>query len=195
MAVEADLATGRRACPRTEIGLGVRGGAIIDTPNFYGNLGGQAQLFGSWAFRRKTELFATLEPVTFGFTQNATLTKPGTIQSLSFYVAQAAGNLRLGIYDASGPNGGPGAKKAETNEFVAAVGWNAVPVVTPVLLPVGDYWLAYAPSDSNLHFELAGDGTGTLVYYSNPYGPMPATFSDAPTTANDHWSFYATLSE
>ncbi len=73
--VEADLATGRRACPRTELGLGVRGGAIIDTPNFYGNLGGQAQLFGSWAFRRKTELFATLEPVTFGFTQNATLTK------------------------------------------------------------------------------------------------------------------------
>lgn len=73
--VEADLASGRRACPRTEVGLGIRGLAIIDTPNFYGNVGVQAQLFGSWAFRRKTEVFATLEAVTGGFTQNATLTK------------------------------------------------------------------------------------------------------------------------
>jgi hypothetical protein len=73
--VEGDFASGRRACPRSEVGLGVRGLVIIDTPNFYGNVGGQGLLFGSWAFRRQTEVFATLEAVTFGFTQNATLTK------------------------------------------------------------------------------------------------------------------------
>jgi hypothetical protein len=71
---EADLAAPRRACPRTEIGLSIRAQAIIDTPNFYGNLGGQGALFGSWAVRPTLELFAALEALTVGFTQNATLT-------------------------------------------------------------------------------------------------------------------------
>lgn len=73
--VEADLASGRRACPRNEVGLGVRGLGIIDTPAFYGDVGAKGSLFGSWAVRPTTELFATLEAVSFGFTQNATLTK------------------------------------------------------------------------------------------------------------------------
>lgn len=72
--VEADLATGRRACPRTEAGLGARFGAIIDTPKFYGTLGVNGLLFGSWAFRHDTELFATLEAVNFTFTNSAGLT-------------------------------------------------------------------------------------------------------------------------
>src|SRR5512132_2620232 len=33
----------------------------------------------------------------------ATLSQTGTVQSLSFYIGTAAGNLRLGSYDASGP--------------------------------------------------------------------------------------------
>ncbi|MCU0695791.1 MAG: hypothetical protein MUC96_04580 [Myxococcaceae bacterium] len=70
----ADFGTGRRACARTEVGLGVRGAGIIDTPNFYGNVGAQGVLFGSFALRPTTELFASLEAVSFGFTQNATLT-------------------------------------------------------------------------------------------------------------------------
>jgi hypothetical protein len=73
--VEADLAVGRRPCPRTEVGLGVRALAIIDTPAFYGNLGGAGVLFGSWAVQPRTELFASLEALSVGFTQNATLTK------------------------------------------------------------------------------------------------------------------------
>lgn len=71
--VEADLATGRRACPRTEAGLGARFGAIIDTPKFYGSLGVNGVLFGSWAFRPDAELFATLEAVSFNYTVNAVL--------------------------------------------------------------------------------------------------------------------------
>jgi hypothetical protein len=71
--VEADLATGRRACPRTEAGLGARFGAIIDTPRFYGSLGVNGVLFGSWAFRPDAELFATLEAVNFNYTVNAVL--------------------------------------------------------------------------------------------------------------------------
>ncbi len=71
---EADVATGRRACPRTEIGIGGRFGAIIDTPDFYGVLSVNGVVFGSYALRDTTELFATLEAITYNFAQNAVLT-------------------------------------------------------------------------------------------------------------------------
>lgn len=71
---EADLGTGRRVCPRTEVGLGARLGATIDTPDFYGAIRADGHLFGAWAVRPDTELFATLEAVTFNFAQNAVLT-------------------------------------------------------------------------------------------------------------------------
>jgi hypothetical protein len=124
--------------------------------------------------------------------QKATLDQAGTLQSLSFYVTQAAGSLRLGIYDATGPNGGPGALLAQTNAFVPVVGWNTAPVITPVHLAAGTYWLAYVPSDNNLHFRV--DRTsGTLEWFPFTFGAMPAAFSTTPTIETGHWSFYATL--
>ncbi len=72
---EADLATGRRACPRTEFGVGARFGAIIDRPNFYGNLAVNGLLFGSWALSPRTEVFATLEAVNYAYVVNATIEK------------------------------------------------------------------------------------------------------------------------
>ena len=71
---EADMTTGRRACPRTELGLGARFGAIIDTPDFYGAVSVNGLLYGSWALRPTTELFATLEAVNFTYAVNAVLT-------------------------------------------------------------------------------------------------------------------------
>jgi hypothetical protein len=71
---EADMTTGRRACPRTEVGLGARFGAIIDTPDFYGAVSVNGLLYGSWAVRPTTEIFATLEAVTFNYAVNAVLT-------------------------------------------------------------------------------------------------------------------------
>ncbi len=125
--------------------------------------------------------------------QEATLDRAATLKSLTFYITNAAGNLRLGLYDDTGPNGGPGAKKAETAEVAAVAGWMTVPVVTPVALAKGNYWLAYAPSDNALGFRQAGDGTGHLAYFSQTYGPMPDAFSTTPTTDTNRWSFYATL--
>src|SRR5262249_45414856 len=87
--------------------------------------------------------------------QQATLGQPATIQSLSFYVTAAAGNLVLGIYDATGPGGGPGVKKAETAAFAPVVGWSNANVTTPVSLPAGSYWLAYLPSSNALAFRKA----------------------------------------
>ena len=125
--------------------------------------------------------------------QQASLGQIATIESLSFYVSAPAGRLRLGVYDATGPGGGPGAKMAETNEITPAVGWNTAPVISPVSLPAGAYWLTYFPSDDNLNFEIT-TSTGSYRYYSLAYGAMPPTFSTTPNGGTGHWSFYATLS-
>src|SRR3989344_4180243 len=124
--------------------------------------------------------------------QQTTLSQTATIQSLSFYVTTAAGQLRLGIYDSAGPGGGPGQKKAETNSFTPTTGWNTANVITPVSLPTGTYWLAYLPSSSSLAF--VDDYTGSAKWYSYTFGSMPQTFSTSPTGGYAvHWSFYATL--
>ncbi|MBI3337452.1 MAG: PQQ-dependent sugar dehydrogenase [Candidatus Staskawiczbacteria bacterium] len=123
--------------------------------------------------------------------QSATLSQLATIQSLSFYVNGAGSDLRLGIYDATGPSGGPGTLKAETNAFTPVVGWNTANVITPVSLPAGNYWLAYLPSSNTLAFPKGG--AGPSYYYSYAFGPMPNTFSATPNTAVDHWSLYGTL--
>jgi hypothetical protein len=123
--------------------------------------------------------------------QSASLSQTATLQSMSFYVATAAGKLRLGLYDSTGSGGGPGAKKAETGEITPVVGWNTANVITPVTLTSGTYWLAYLPSDNNLHFRLAG--TGQERHYGFTYGSIPNTFSTSPLSGTAHWSLYASL--
>ena len=105
----------------------------------------------------------------------------------------AAGKLRLGVYDSSGPGGGPGALKAQTAEITPIRGWNTANVTSPVSLPAGTYWLAYFPSDNNLAFLKRADASSAGKYYSLAYGALPATFSTAPSSTPSHWSFYATL--
>jgi len=121
--------------------------------------------------------------------QRAWLGQSATLRSLSFYVTQAAGRLRLGIYDARGPGGGPGAKKAETAEITPVVGWNTANVLVPVSLPPGNYWLAFLPSSNNLHFRRASSGSQRYCSYS--YRALPATFCTRTTSLTNHWSFYA----
>ena len=128
----------------------------------------------------------------FLLVQNATLSQSATIQSLSFYVTTASGSLRLGVYDATGPGGGPGALKAQTNAFTPVLGWNTANVITPVSLPAGDYWLAYLPSSSSLNFA-ANFSIGSFKYASFNFGPMPATFPAVVGQGTTHWSLYGTL--
>jgi hypothetical protein len=122
--------------------------------------------------------------------QQATLPDTSVLQSISFYVTNAAGKLRLGVYDDSGPGGGPGNKVAETAEISPVNGWNKA-TTSPTVLAEGTYWLAYFPSSSSLAFrkDLSGQG----AYYTQNYGVMPATFSTFPTKETVHWSLYATL--
>ena len=125
--------------------------------------------------------------------QDATLSQTAIIQRISFYVTQASGGLRLGVYDATGPGGGPGTLKAETRTFTATVGWNTENVTTPVLLPAGTYWLAYNPSSSALHFA-TDFGVGSYRGVSFAFGPsMPTTFPSATLQGTTHWSLFASL--
>src|ERR1700692_80426 len=123
--------------------------------------------------------------------QSATLTQTGTVQSLSFYVTTAAGNLVLGLYGTNAA-GTPGQLLAYTKAFVPVVGWNTQPVVSQAVLAPGTYWLAYWPSSNALGFTWGP--TGKWYYQSLTYtGVLPNTFAQTHTDAG-HWSFYATLS-
>ena len=124
--------------------------------------------------------------------QDATLSQTATIKSLSFYVNLADGELRLGIYDATGPAGGPGALMAQTASFTPVVGWNTQNVIAPVSLPAGKYWLAYFPSSSNLHFATKFS-FGSFWAAQVGFGPMPAIFPTNAFQGATHWSLYAGL--
>ncbi len=95
-------------------------------------------------------------------TQNATLTKQAVLNSISFYVTNASGNVRLGVYDATGPSGGPGTLKAQTASFAAVKGWNTKLTTTQPTLNPGTYWLAFLPSSNGLSF-VKGQGYGSIV--------------------------------
>ena len=79
--------------------------------------------------------------------QIETLTQPGVIVNLTIYIETASGHFVLGIYDATGPGGSPGILLAQTGITLAAVGWNVVPVLVPVPLAPGLYWLAFNSED------------------------------------------------
>jgi hypothetical protein len=126
--------------------------------------------------------------------QQATLTQPATLQSLSFYVTTALGNLRLAVYDSSGPRGKPGKLLAQTASFKTASAWDTVPTKTTPLLNPGKYWLAYLPSSNDLSFQKQNN-TGACYYYSHSFSSgFPTTFSTSPKSCTPTtWSFYATL--
>jgi hypothetical protein len=123
--------------------------------------------------------------------QQATLSQNATIQSMSFYVGTAAGNVRLAVYDNSGSGGGPGAKVAETAEIAPTItGWATANTTTHPVLTAGTYWLAYSPSSSSLHFR--ADSGGTFRSAGFTYNVLPATFPAA-TNQTGQWSLYASL--
>src|SRR5262245_33967137 len=72
--------------------------------------------------------------------QSAQLATGGSLKTLSFYVTNVAGSIRLGLYDNSGPNGFPGKLLAQTASTTAVAGWNSVPVTHVVSLAPGRYW-------------------------------------------------------
>lgn len=119
--------------------------------------------------------------------QQAVLTTPGILQSLSFYVLTAVGDLNLGVATASGSQ--PGTEILETGTFTPTTGWNTVAVPdTP--LSAGTYYLIHSPTSNSLEYKYDSDGS----YSQEAVPPGEITFpwnENHNGTAN--WSFYATL--
>lgn len=126
------------------------------------------------------------------WSQSADNTQAGTLRSLSIYVSSTpAGTMQLALYDNSGSGGGPGKLLASTKMFTVAQGWNTQPVITPVTLPVGTYYLAFELQSSAVRLTLTNSGSKFYKYVA--YGPFPSTFGSA-TSAVGHRSFYGTVS-
>jgi len=144
-----------------------------------------------------TQVFTTVDNgnANLLLVQDAILSQDGTLQSISFYVIQVAGMMRLGLYDSTGPGGGPGNIIVQTASFSPSVGWNTR-AVSPTPLIAGKYWLAYTPSSNNLAFPVQRGVTGVHKWVQRTYQAMPAVFATNPTTESgpSQWSFYATVS-
>ena len=84
--------------------------------------------------------------------QQATLPVTSVLQSMSFYVTNATGKLRLGVYDAGGLGGGPGNKVAETGEITPTVGWNEANVIAPCICLGGHTGLRTSRATTISHF-------------------------------------------
>lgn len=122
--------------------------------------------------------------------QSATLTSSGILESLSIYINNTGGNLILGVYDSSGASGSPGHLLAMTASFVPVTGWNTQPVVSPVALSAGTYWLTFLASSNTLGPVYVARGSG--IYSSPSYSSMPSSFGSG-TSQTDQYSFYANL--
>ncbi len=119
------------------------------------------------------------------------LSQPATIQSISFYVTAASGQMYLGIY--SGSTVQPFQLLASTPVFTPVNGWNTQKVSAPLLLQAGTYWLAYLPNSNSLGFVKQDVGLGS-VFVNYAFSMMPPTFPTAGvTTTSSQWSLYATL--
>jgi hypothetical protein len=123
--------------------------------------------------------------------QEASLSQSATIQSMSFYVTAADGELVLGIYDATGPSGGPGILVAQTAAFTPEVGWNVAATTTTPTLAAGNYWLAYFPSSGALSF-VKQNNSGNCRYYPVQFtSTLPQTFSSTPSKPSGYQPFRA----
>jgi len=123
--------------------------------------------------------------------QPVTLTQTATLQSLSFYVVNPAGNLVLGLYGASASRA-PGQLLAYTQPFVPVAGWNTHPVINQPILVPGTYFLAYFASDNNLSFPIFFSSNWCGDYPVIYSGVFPQSFAFVHGDAG-HWAFYATL--
>ena len=120
----------------------------------------------------------------------ASLGQTATIRSMSIYFKAASGLVRLSIYDDKGNY--PGTLRAQTREFVPAVGWNTQNVTSPVTLGAGNYWLIWQTDNHNIGVAYT-HGTSAYIVSGYAFGPPPAAFPSGGRSSPDE-SIYATLS-
>ena len=110
----------------------------------------------------------------------ATLAAIGTLSTLSVYVGTTApgAHLRIGLYSTDA-NGRPGALLAQTVEGTAIAGWTTLPVIAPVSLAAGTYWVLALTDNHSVGYRYASGLPSTSFYgwATQAYGPFPATIS------------------
>lgn len=102
-----------------------------------------------------------------------------TVDTLSLYVENPIGMVRLALYRDSSTNpGNPGDLIAETDNIILKNGWNSG-AITPKLLTAGiTYWLAYNLSAGGGSYNTTFYNSGGLMKErSYSYGPFPNTIS------------------
>jgi hypothetical protein len=62
---QRDFGIVRSACPRTSVGVGIDGRAIVENENFYGNIRAAARVDASFQPFDQLELFTTVEPLAY----------------------------------------------------------------------------------------------------------------------------------
>lgn len=92
---DAAIDAQRSACLRSELALHVPISALIDTPGFYGELGGGLQLGGRYVVREKLELSANVRLANYHFVQNAV--NKATETQIGPFVVGAAYGRRWGV--------------------------------------------------------------------------------------------------
>ena len=117
----------------------------------------------------------------------ATLASAATLSSLSVYIGATTpgANVRLALY-ASDAGGTPTTLLAQTAEGAAVAGWTTLPVISPVSLAAGTYWILALTDNSAVVYRYATGLPSTSFYGWAPqtYGPFPAaiaTWHRAPT--------------
>ena len=122
--------------------------------------------------------------------QQTSLPLAGTLQSLSVYVDTSSGKLALGLYDATGPSGGPGKLLASTLAVSPTTGWNTLPVVTRVPLAAGNYWLALTVDNNTMVLRRVLSGSAKRAFSFTLMNPYPASGFNAV----QKYSLYGTVS-
>lgn len=166
----ADYAVGRRALGRTEVGLGILGNAIIDTPDFYGALAGGALLYGSYALSDKLEVFGSLEAVKVEYVQNASL------KALQYGLGQATAGATYTVYRQGGMALSPSGRVMLPTDFSS-------PNVRTVGLELGVAGNWTPTWQLELHGYLGGDLSAGLS--AAPALPRPGLLA----TAGAQYSF------
>jgi hypothetical protein len=119
------------------------------------------------------------DSMNFGYLNGyrATLSQPGTLQSLSVYAGATSpgARMRIALYTNSGGN--PGTLIAQTGEGNVAVGWNTLAVPGNIPLAAGTYWIVMQTDDPQTLLRIAfNQATSQQAgWTAAPYGAFPAT--------------------
>jgi hypothetical protein len=104
-----------------------------------------------------------------------TLAVAGTVTKIGIYLATAAGNVRLAIYDDDGASNYPGTLMVETASTAASNGWLDISV-TATYLAAGNWWVMENIDSAACSIHWTASTGGTTCYKAYDFGAMPNPF-------------------